>query len=804
MLYNNIKLALRNLAKHRFFTLLNVFGLALGMSSCLTVILIIRDQTSYDDFHPNQQRVFRINCQQADGARLASVPYPLGESLLKDFSICESSVRLVRSIQGTDATTAANLTLPVSGFYTEPSFFKVFGFQLESGDAATALLEPNSLVLSKEMAVRFFGDKNPIGETLNLKNKGTYRITGVVAMPPGKTHLDFDCLAAASTLTAIEAGMPLTGTDERVTDNWDNRYMTYVFVQLKPKMGKTDLGNALKLVAEKRLKLDKGDKDIQYFAQNLGNITPRPEHLANDIGGGAPWYFIWGMGAFVLILTIFPCLNYANLAVSRSLARLKEMGVRKVIGARPADVKRMILVESVLTALIALVLAWAMHLPLNQFVQAYFPPQAKLTGMHAHGWDWVIFIGFGLAVGLLSGWLPAKRLSKMGPALALRGHNQGEKTLKSRLGLRSAMLVGQFSLSMILLIVVSTLWSQMRYMTIADYGFDKENLLTVELQGNSAGTMAAELAKDPRVAGVCSSSVLLAGSNLEGITLQKERGVESLGVHCAAVDENYIPVMGLQLIAGENFPKTDPADSTDHFLVLNEQALVRFGLGTPAEAIGKTLWIDDETPITVRGVVKDFHYRIFEHNIEPFALRHAPRYSQMLHVRLLPGDPRVAMTALGSIWKNVDGVHPFKAVFMDESIQEAYRHVSFVGGLTSFFALLAMSLACMGLIGTVTYSVSTKVKEIGIRKVLGATTASVTLALSRRFLVMLGISVAIALPAGYLLSNLFLQLFVFRIAVGGLILGGSALALLALGLLAIGIQAGRAALANPVQSLRSE
>ena len=203
MLTNNLKIAFRNLVTHKFFSLLNIVGLALGMSACLTVILIIRDQLSYDHFHANPAQVFRIICQQDDGMKLASTPYPLGDALVRDFSVVESSVRLVRSIQGADATTASNLTLPVNGFFTEPSFFKIFGFQLEAGNAATALTEPNTMVISKKTAERFFGNQNPIGETLTLRNKGIYRITGVVAPPPGKSHIEFDCLASASSMTAL-------------------------------------------------------------------------------------------------------------------------------------------------------------------------------------------------------------------------------------------------------------------------------------------------------------------------------------------------------------------------------------------------------------------------------------------------------------------------------------------------------------------------------------------------------------------------------------------------------------------------
>lgn len=803
MLLNYIRIALRNLAKHKFFSLLNIAGLALGMSSCLTVILIIRDQLSYDRFHTDPGRIFRITCQQPEGTKVACVPYPLGETLLQDFSIAESEVSCVRGLYGIDATTTTNLTLPLSGFFTESSFFEVFGFRLEAGNAATALNEPQSIVLSRETAQRFFGNNNPIGKSLVLKDKGTYRVTGVVAPPPGKTHLDFECLASVHSLSALEAAYTPEQEPEKILDNWGNWYMSYVYVRLHPGQNRTDLANVLTVVTDRRAKAGQLDKDLRYSIQNINEITPKAEQLANDLGGGAPWFFIWGMMAFVLILTIFPCLNYANMAVSQALSRTREVGIRKAIGARTADVKKLILAEALMTSFLALLLAWVLHLPLNRFVEKFFPAAAKLDELQAGISDWLVFVSFAFVVGLLAGWIPARRLAKMDTSLALRGNN-GEKHRATRFSWRTGMLVGQFTLSLVFIIVVATLWSQMRFMTLADYGFQKENLLTIQMQGNKPAIVAAEMKQAPFVLGASMTTVVLATNNLQSMPLKLAPGGDDLGIHCAMVDQHYIPVMGLSLIAGENFPE-NKLTTQQELLILNEKALEKYQLGSPAEAVGKTLWLNDSTPARVQGVVRDFHYRIFEHRIEPFALSYSPpENGHLMHVRIAPGDPGVALASLGSIWKKIDPIHPFKATFMEDAIEKSYGHVRFVGGLVGFFALLSLTLACMGLLGAVTYSVSNKVREIGIRKVLGATAAQVTLHLSRRFLILLGIAVALALPVGYFLANQLLNLFVYRIPIGGLILGGSTAVLLLLGLLTIGVQSGKAALANPARSLKSD
>ncbi|HRI60611.1 MAG TPA: ABC transporter permease [Saprospiraceae bacterium] len=813
MIQNDIKIAFRNLWAHKFFTLLNVAGLALGMSACLTVILIIRDQLSFDHFHPHPERTFRILSQaytadEGGRGKFATTPFPLGETLDNDFSVVEKSVRVVRGLYDYDATTASNLTLPISGYFTEPSFFQVFGFQLETGNAATALVEPNTIVLEKRTAARFFGDRNPMGQTLAIKGWGTFRVTGVALPPPGKTHLGFECLASASTLPAVEQGYKPEEAENKILDNWDNRWMTFNYVLLRPGKTKADLENALAIVAEKYTKTDAAGEKMHFFAQNIGKITPAPELLSNEVGFGLPWFFIWGLAAFVVLLIVFPCLNYANLAVARALARAKEVGVRKVVGARNGDVKRLFLVEAVLTSLVALAFAWVLHLGLNNFIESTVFAEMDLHGsapisFEADAVTWVIFILFGVSVGLFAGWLPARKLAKMRPAAALRGEMGGKNGHTSRFGWRKVMTVGQFAVSLIFMIVVATLWSQLRFMTLADYGFQKENLLTFDLKGNNAQTLAAEIARDHRVTGVSAASILIAGNSLQGDQIQRERGGEKTGIHNLFTDEKYVPVMGLKLVAGENFPE-NAGQQREQFILLNEKAVAHFQLGTPAEAVGQTLWLNDSTPVTVRGVLRDFNFQPLKTAVEPFALRFLPKSCAVMHVRLAPGDPGPALMAIESIWKKTDPVHPFEAAFMEEKMRNAYRDIELMGGLLGFFAVLGLSLACLGLLGMVTYTVSTKVKEIGIRKVVGASVVQVTLLLSRKFLIMLGIAVVIALPVGYLLSDMILGMFAYRISAGFVILGGCAALLLVFGLLAVGTQTVRAALANPVRSLRSE
>jgi putative ABC transport system permease protein len=813
MFYNDIKIALRSLRSHKFYTLLNVAGLALGMSACLTVILIIRDQLSYEKFHPATERTYRVLSQAyttdpGGRVKFATTPYPLGETLAGDFAGIESHVRLVRGIDGQDATTAGGLKLPLNGYFTEPSFFQVFGFALETGNAATALAEPNCIVLEKSTAARFFGNQDPMGQTLKLEGWGTFRVTGIALPSPGKSHIGFECLASVSTLAALEQGYKPEEADNKILGNWNNRYSSLNYIVLRPGQTKSGLEAALAVVAEKHTPTDEKGEHLHLFAQKLGQITPAPELLGNEIGFGLPWFFIWGLLAFVLLLIVFPCLNYANLAVARAWARAKEVGVRKVVGAQPGDLRRLFLAESILTALFALAGAWVMHLAINHFIETKILSEFKMRGsqpisLRTDAVSWAAFVLFGLVVGLFSGWLPAQRLAKMHPAAAIRDNVAQVGGPVARFGWRKVMTVGQFAVSLIFMIVVAALWGQLRYLSVVDYGFQKENLLTIDTRGNDPEILAAEIARDHRVKGVTRSTIIIAANSLQVGDIQRERGGERSSIHQLGADANFVPVMGLQLAAGENFPP-DLRPEPERQVLVNEKAVDFFQLGSPAEAIGQTLWFNDSTPVTVRGVLRDFNYRPLKEDIKPFVLRLAPQHSYQLYVRLQPGDPKPALAAMEAIWRKIDPSHPFEAEFMESRMQKAYRDIEIMNSVLGFFALLGLSLACLGLLGMVTYTTSTKVKEIGIRKVLGASVWQVTLFVSRHFLWLLGIAVVIALPVGYFLASQLLNLFASRIALSGLMLGICVLGLLVLGLLSIGVQTLRAALADPVKSLRSE
>ncbi|MEP7268625.1 MAG: ABC transporter permease [Saprospiraceae bacterium] len=802
MLSNYLKIAFRNLAKTKGFSLLNIGGLALGMSACLTVILIISDQYSFDKFHPDANNTYRIICEQKDGRKLATLPFPVGETLQSNYSVSNSITRLVRGLYNTDVTTATNLTLPISGFYAESSFFKTFGFKLESGNVSTILDDPGQMVITKEAAKKFFGTIDPIGQILTIKDKGSFSIAGVVATPPGKSHLRFECLLPLKAMEAIDKKYSGNMEAEKVLNNWNNRFMSYLYVMTPPGVSKKELDFALAEVSKSKSNELSQDNQFILRSQRLSQLTPESDQLANDTGDGAPILFIYGLAGLVILLILFPCINYAQLTIARSMSRSREIGIRKVTGATNSQVRNMFIAESLISALLALPLAWLMHLPLNRFIETNFP--IGENGLHADFITWMVIIAFTLLVGLLAGWLPANRLAKLEPRYALKSDkSSGEFSGTSRIGWRKILIGSQFVLSTVFIILITTIWSQIEYMSTADYGFNKENLVNIPLKGNKASIFKTEFKKNKYVKEATATSLVIAGNSLQSFSLQKDKNTDPFAIDGVMADEDYLPTMGISLLAGANFPM-GAISSKEKYIILNEQAVYKYKLESPQAAIGKALWLDDTTPLMITGIVKDFNYTDMRSTIGAFAIRYVPNVDMNIQLRIQPGNPMEAMASLQAIWNKLDPLHTFEGKFMDQTIQQGLKDFTRTAKMIGFIGLLAVSLACLGLLGMIAYMVGKRVKEVGVRKILGATVLDITVLLSRQLLILISISILIGLPLGYLLAKKFLSLFSYQTSIGPLILGGSPALVLLIALSTIFIHAIKAGFSNPMQALRSD
>ncbi len=804
MLQNYIKLALRNLTKNRLFSVINILGLGLSMGVCLFILLLVRSAYNYDKFHPEGERVFRVNTKafRKDGGAepYATTPFPLGAALSAGFSKVETMTRLASRANG--EVSGGGKILPIQGMFAEPSFFEVFGFSLLEGNVATALDEPFTIVLSAKSAERFFPRTESVGKTLKINGMGAFQVTGVLAEPPGKTHLEFDALVSAASIPTLEKSGVL---GPEFSQNWNDIYGTYTYIRLQKGATVAQTEDALTAIAKTELPnltLESRDAGYQYYLQPLDNITPGPM-LSNNLGRGLPsvlLYFLLILGGVVMLSA---CFNYTNLTLARALTRAREIGVRKVMGATRWQVAGQLLGEAVVTAMLALGVGWLFMKGLQPGFNSLSFTQFLDVSIEEDRWAMGWFLGFAVGVGLLAGALPALAMSRISPVSVL----QGLLNLKffKHLGLRKVLLISQFTVSLVFIILVTTVSKQIGFLMTMDYGFNSSQILNVELQGQSPEKIIPILEAVPGVERISAMSHPLGTNRDQADDVRVSSEAEKTAVRKFSVDRNFSENLKLTFVAGENFPK-EAATGRRHesFAVVNETFCNKFQIGTPAEALGKQIIVGDSTRLTVRGVVKDFLFRPADSELGPLLLRNNAENWTLLNLKIAPGDPTATLVALQRAWAQAVPERPMESEFYEETIRNNYVEMRDALSIISVFALLAIVIAALGLLGMATYTVETRTKEIGLRKVLGASPQELVLLLSRNFLILLGIASVIAIPLGWFLGSQFLNVFAYRISMGLGILIPGILLLFGVGGVTIGSQAVRAALANPVRALRSE
>ncbi|HMQ48905.1 MAG TPA: ABC transporter permease [Saprospiraceae bacterium] len=802
MLQNYLKTAWRHLIRHKTFSFINVFGLAISMSICMLIITLIKDAYSYDLFHPNREQIYRIitDAQRKNGSAesYASSPFAVGQTLANDYPQAEIWTPLINAFHG--AIRFNEHSFDFSGFFTDASFFDLFGFELEAGDEATALTEPYAIVLENELAHRLFPNESALGKIVEIPGyEATFKVSGVLKPFPGKTHLEFTALASLATQLAREkqANAPM------ITSNWNNYYTSYNFIRLKHSKDLASAELALAQIAKdkyKDLELESRDAGYQFYLQPLDEITPSGI-FSNSMGRGMPIFLILFLSVLGALIILSACFNYTNLTIARSLVRTKEVGVRKVLGASRWQVMGQFIGESVVTAMIALLLAY----PLLQFIK---PRIAQLSIAEAMDMRlkedlslYLFFVGFTVFVGMLAGILPAITLSKSEP-LGIFQQFQNHKLIQ-RIGLRKVLLTIQFVFTLIFFITMTISWRQVSHAIVHNFGFNQAQTLVVELQGQPYSKVVPafeQLSGVELISGI-SHSMGTWADFYDDVRLDISQ--ERKGVRQYFIDHHYLEHFGISLIAGQNFPE-NLSQQQELFAIANETFIQDFELGDPAEAIGKSLLLGDSTTVIIRGVVPDFPFKPAVYAMEPLLLRYQPDELALLNVKLAGGNLPEKMIALESIWKKLQTGEPFDAQFFDQKVRDNYAELLDMTKIVGFFGFMGLLIACMGLLGMTIYTAETKSKEISIRKVMGASISDIVLMLSKNYFVLLGIAVAIASPIAFFVGNLVLQTFAQRINWSpGLFLPGILILLLIAGI-TVGSQALRAAIRNPVESLRSE
>ncbi|MCF0073019.1 ABC transporter permease [Dyadobacter sp. CY261] len=796
MLGSYFKTSRRTLVRNKLFSLINIVGLAVSMSVGLLVIAIVSDLRSYDDFHEKKDRVFRVITQnQAEGQPamdFASTSVRIGQLLQENVPGIENFT-LIRTGFSGDAQIGRN-TFPLEAVWADQSFFKVFTFPLVAGNPATALKEPFSMVVSEKTAERLFGRFNPLGQTVRFDTLD-YQVTGVAKDVPHLSHLRFDALISFASADAT------IGKKENAFYAWNNIWSNYVYLTI-PKGGSPDnVQHALDQInAEQNKALE--HLKVTVSLQPLKEIALGKD-LSNNLGPETEPVTLWILGGLALVIILSACFNYTNLSVARSLRRSREVGVRKIIGARRSHVLGQFIAESVMIAFLALLFSFGLYLLLRKEFFALDPHISQIFTLDLSVQSVLYFIGLAAFTGIAAGLLPALFFSKISAISVMK--DAGGLKLFKHIGLRKVLIVVQYTLSLIFIATTAVGYSQYKGFLNFDLGFSTENILNIKLRGTDATVLREELAAIPEVKQLSQSSMITSLGSTYGYTTKYLPG-DSAMVWMNMVDEHYLPLHKHELLAGKNFTLR-PEKGKESEVIVNQQLLKRFNIAgrDPRKALGEIITLGDQK-VAIVGVLKDFHYGTVENKIEPVMFRYSRSEPWgYLNLKIASNDLTATMGKIEDAWKRFDKVHPLKASFYDDQIEETYSQFSMMVKAIGFLAFLAICIASLGLFGMVVFTTETKLKEISIRKVLGASEPGLIFLLCRGFLTLLGIATLIALPVTYLLfDQVLLTRFAYHQPIGMVELLGGALVVMLLAVLMIGSQTTKAARSNPAKVLKSE
>jgi ABC-type antimicrobial peptide transport system permease subunit len=798
MIRSYIKTSGRSILRHKLFAGINIIGLAISMCVGLLIISFLSDLYSYDDFNTKKERIYRVVTHDAHDndpfeMNLATTSYVAGKDIQRTIPGIESITFLRRGFNG-DAT-IGDKTVPVSGLWATESMFDVFSFPFLKGNPKTALQKPNSIILTEISAKKLFDHTDVIGKLIKI-DTSNYMVTGVLKDIPKLSHIRFEVLASYSTL---EGNKPDADGD---MTKWENIYSNYTYIVLPPNANKTAIQASLnKISVTENSKLQ--NRKISLSLEPMSKIIVG-DHYANEIGPAIGKIVIYILSGLALIVIISACFNYTNLSIARSLTRSREVGIRKVIGAKKANVIWQFITESILISLFSLVVAFFLFLIMRQQFLSLHRFVQSLASLELSPRLIVYFILFAIVTGFIAGILPALFYSRITAIQVL--NNVSNLKVFRHVNLRKSLIVLQYTFSFIFIATTIVGYNQYRSFITYDLGFSTKNILNINMQGNKTSLLSKEIAAIPGVKEISKSIIISSLGSIYGSTVKYDDPQDSSHVQLNFIDEHYLNVHEYKMLAGTNFT-VRTVDSMETQAIVNEQLIRRFkiGNGDPQKAIGKIVNIDRKK-LAIVGVLQDFHYGTLENKIEPVMFRYSGGESAgYLNVKIESPNLSAILASVNEAWRKTDKVHPLDAKFYDDQIEEAYSQFSVIIKVVGFFSFLAIVIASMGLFGMVVYTTEKRLKEISIRKVMGANEGSLIYLMSKSFFFLLLLSALIALPATWIffdkvvlsnfayhqplqLSDQFLSFFIVMIIAGVM----------------IGFQTLKVARSNPAEVLKRE
>ena len=796
MVKNYLKIAFRNLFKQKLYAVVNIVGLAVGLACVILILRYVQYELSFDTFHEKADQIHRIVQRQPGNVFLGSdhfavTPAPLAQTLVSEFP----EVLYATTIDSYNALLShSDQHFYEDGLRADEHVFQVFTFPMIQGNPETALAEPNTIVLTASLAAKIFGDEDPMGKILIHQNEDPFTVTGVIEDVPANAHFTF------SYITSIRSQENYVSNLER--NSWNsNSWFTYFVVQ--EDVSQDQLQAKMPAFTQKYLADDEDDPDDpnernQYIVQALTSIHLY-SHVNFEMSANNDIKYIYLFSAIALVILLIACVNYMNLATARSITRAKEVGMRKVVGAHRGQLIRQFIGESMLMVFFALVLALILvHVLLPIFGRLV---ERDLALNYAEeGWLLLGLGGIGLVVSLFAGSYPALFMSALRPIHVLKGA-LGRGVRRSRL--RSLLVVGQYTISIVLVIGSLVIYQQLRFIQNKELGYDREHVVVMPIRDRAVRqnteTIKNELRRHADVISVSTSSHLPARI-ASSTTVERWEGSsegDELAIYQANIDYDFLDVFELELAEGRNYSRDFPSDTVGAFL-LNETAVKALGWDT---AIGKQFhyWRTDGPVI---GVVKDFHMHSLHQPIQPLMLR-LGGWVRHLSVKIRPQDIPGTLDFLEETMAQFSP-YPFEYEFLDETFDQLYKTELRLGEAFGYFTLLALLIASMGLFGLAAFAAERRTKEIGVRKVMGASVPGVILLLSKGFTKLVAVAFVLAAPVAYFAMNHWLEDFAYRVDLSWPIFVVAGLAALLVSWLSVGYQSMKAARVNPVESLRYE
>lgn len=800
MFKNYLKVALRNVKKQKGYAFINISGLAIGMAACLMILLWIHDELSYDAYHEKADRIYRLTIDANLGSQISapvSMP-PAGPAMVQEYPEVLQFTRLTRPARYPVVVEDKEYFEEFVAF-ADSSLFEIFSFPFLEGDPKTALKTAYSAVITEEIANKYFGSDDPIGKVIKFSGDEEYFITGVVKDVPQNSHFTFNILRSMETRNA---------ENRQLMENWMN-VSQYTYILLAEGADPKSLEEKLPALVDKTLGtiLKSIGGSIVLHLQPLKKIHLHSDFIG-DIAAQGDIMYIYLFSGIALFVLIIACINFVNLSTARSSTRAQEVGMRKTLGAVRHRLVGQFLGESVLYSVFSLILSIVLILMAMPWFNAIIGRSLSLNIFQV---PWLIpgFLGLALIVGITAGCYPAFYLSSFQPVRVLRGKLiAGTKNIR----FRRLLVVVQFAISIVLIIGTMMIYKQLIYMKSKELGFDKEHIVVLpglrDIMQTSHQTMRHEFKTIPGVINVGASS-MVPGRGVTRSVFQPEgfSRDQSQPMDYRNIDPDYLPTMGIEIVAGRNFSE-DLSTDKDESVLINETAASKFGWKNP---LGKQFILnpdqsdqEGETRLNVIGVTKNFHSMSLREKIEPMIMFYDTTKYTTLAIRIAPSNIQKTLGLIKNKWKELWPQRPFEYFFLDDSFDSQYRAEERMGDLTLRFSLLAVFIGCLGLFGMASYTTEQRTKEIGIRKVLGASAAIIVRMLSKEYIVLVAIGNLIAWPVAYFLMKSWLDNFAYRTSLALWVFIATAFLSLAVALLTVSYKSIKAALSNPADSLRYE